>query len=125
MPQNVRDAVGTRLLQLTLRELFDWRYMQTDPNWGNFLYDASSDTLHLIDFGAAKAFSKAFVDSYLQMVHACAERNKAGVIEMSTKLGFLTGVWCVAVFIWCLGTQLVIVPCCTRGLFKEQQCSVC
>lgn len=33
MSQEVRDAVGTKLLQLTLKELFNWRYMQTDPNW--------------------------------------------------------------------------------------------
>lgn len=33
MGQDVRDAVGTALLKLTLRELFLWRYMQTDPNW--------------------------------------------------------------------------------------------
>lgn len=29
MPQEVRNAVGTRLLKLTLKELFHWRYMQT------------------------------------------------------------------------------------------------
>ena len=51
MGQGVRDAVGTLLLQLTLKELFQWRFMQTDPNWGNFLYDAHSGVLHLIDFG--------------------------------------------------------------------------
>ncbi|EFN54887.1 hypothetical protein CHLNCDRAFT_24033, partial [Chlorella variabilis] len=33
MPQAVRDEVGTKLLKLTLKELFHWRYMQTDPNW--------------------------------------------------------------------------------------------
>lgn len=33
MEEGVRNAVGTRLLQLTLRELFSWRFMQTDPNW--------------------------------------------------------------------------------------------
>lgn len=33
MSQEVRDAVGTQLLSLTLKELFLWRYMQTDPNW--------------------------------------------------------------------------------------------
>ena len=33
MEEGVRNAVGTRLLQLTLRELFNWRFMQTDPNW--------------------------------------------------------------------------------------------
>ncbi len=53
MGQDVRDAVGTTLLELTLRELFAWRFMQTDPNWGNFLFDAPSGRLHLIDFGAA------------------------------------------------------------------------
>lgn len=52
MDQSVRDAVGTTLLELTLRELFVWRFMQTDPNWGNFLFDAPSGRLHLIDFGA-------------------------------------------------------------------------
>jgi hypothetical protein len=53
MGQDVRDAVGTTLLELTLRELFTWRFMQTDPNWGNFLFDAPAGRLHLIDFGAA------------------------------------------------------------------------
>lgn len=51
MSQEVRDAVGTLLLQLTLKELFQWRFMQTDPNWGNFLFDGNSGILHLIDFG--------------------------------------------------------------------------
>ena len=29
MSQEVRNAVGTRLLKLTLTELFTWRFMQT------------------------------------------------------------------------------------------------
>lgn len=91
MPQSVRDAVGTLLLQLTLRELFAWRFMQTDPNWGNFLYDEAAAKLHLIDFGAAREFPVGFVDDYLNMVRACAERDKQGVIDCSTRLGFLTG----------------------------------
>ena len=28
LPQAVRDAVGTMLLRLTLRELFTWKFMQ-------------------------------------------------------------------------------------------------
>lgn len=27
------------LIHLTLEELFVLKYMQTDPNWSNFLYD--------------------------------------------------------------------------------------
>ena len=65
--------------------------MQTDPNWSNFLYDPDARRLSLIDFGAAKAYPKRFVDEYMRMVHACAHRDRHGVIEASLKLGFLTG----------------------------------
>ncbi len=33
--------------------------VQTDPNWSNYLYDADTDVLNLIDFGAAQVCSKA------------------------------------------------------------------
>lgn len=56
------------MLELTLKELFVFRFMQTDPNWGNFLYDASTRTINLIDFGAARDYPKKFVDDYLRMV---------------------------------------------------------
>eukprot|EP00246_Nothoceros_aenigmaticus_P014049 TRINITY_DN5169_c0_g2_i2.p1 TRINITY_DN5169_c0_g2~~TRINITY_DN5169_c0_g2_i2.p1 ORF type:complete len:177 (-),score=17.73 TRINITY_DN5169_c0_g2_i2:40-570(-) len=65
--------------------------MQTDPNWGNFLYDEATDTINLIDFGAARDYPKNFVENYLQMVRACADQDRAKVTEMSVKLGFLTG----------------------------------
>lgn len=91
MSQEIRNDVGSLLLRLTIRELFTWRFMQTDPNWGNFLYDEHSDQLHLIDFGAAKEYPKPFVDEYLRMVLACADKNREAVIQHSTKLKFLTG----------------------------------
>lgn len=83
--------MGSALLRLTLKELFDWRFMQTDPNWGNFLYEASTDVIHLIDFGASREYPKAFVDEYLLMVRACAEKDGPAVEQHSTTLGFLTG----------------------------------
>jgi aarF domain-containing kinase len=42
--------------------------MQTDPNWSNFLYDEATNTINLIDFGAARDYPKRFVDDYLRMV---------------------------------------------------------
>lgn len=91
MSQAVRDDVGTRLLRLTLHELFDWRFMQTDPNWGNFLFDTNQGVMHLIDFGASKDYPKPFVDDYLRMVRACADKDRDEVIHRSLRLGFLTG----------------------------------
>lgn len=43
--------------------------MQTDPNWGNFLYDEKTRVINLIDFGAARDYPKHFVDDYLRMVY--------------------------------------------------------
>lgn len=90
-PQHVRDHVARKLLKLTLRELFEWRFMQTDPNWGNFFYDPVRDKIGLLDFGAARAFPKDFVDDYLNIVWAAANNDGDTVRELSVKLGFLTG----------------------------------
>jgi predicted unusual protein kinase regulating ubiquinone biosynthesis (AarF/ABC1/UbiB family) len=75
----------------SLQELFVWRFMQTDPNFGNFLYDAASGRIALIDFGAARRFPKQFVDGYLQMVKACADQDREKIIRYSILMGFLTG----------------------------------
>ena len=91
LPQEERDYIGTQLLRLTLRELFEFRVMQTDPNFANFLYDSPSRRLTLIDFGAAKEYPVRFVDEYLRMVAACARRDGEGVLAASRELGFLTG----------------------------------
>ena len=91
LSQAERDYVATQLLRATLRELFEFRFMQSDPNFANFLYCRETRALTMIDFGAAKAYPKPFVDEYLRMVVACAERDREGVIDASIKLGFLTG----------------------------------
>ncbi|XP_021717795.1 LOW QUALITY PROTEIN: protein ABC transporter 1, mitochondrial-like [Chenopodium quinoa] len=91
LDQETRNDVGKKLLDLTLMELFVFRFMQTDPNWGNFLYNEATRVINLIDFGAARHYPKAFVDDYLRMVVACANCDRDAVIEMSRRLGFLTG----------------------------------
>ncbi|XP_062084911.1 protein ABC transporter 1, mitochondrial [Humulus lupulus] len=91
LSQETRNYVGKKLLELTLIELFVYRFMQTDPNWSNFLYDEETKTINLIDFGAARDYPKRFVDDYLRMVFACANGDRNMVIEMSKRLGFLTG----------------------------------
>ncbi|XP_041994222.1 protein ABC transporter 1, mitochondrial [Salvia splendens] len=91
LDQETRNYVGTKLLQLTLMELFIFRFMQTDPNWSNFLYDETNKSINLIDFGAARDYPKEFVDDYLKMVMSCGNSDREMVIEMSRRLGFLTG----------------------------------
>jgi aarF domain-containing kinase len=89
--QQERNRIGRTILYLTMKELFDWRFMQTDPNWGNFLYDFGTRTTGLIDFGATREYSKSFVDGYLRIVWASANRDETTLMEQSHIMGFLTG----------------------------------
>ena len=86
-----KNRIGRTILYLTMKELFDWRFMQTDPNWGNFLYDVGTKSTGLIDFGAAREYSKEFVDGYLRIVWASANRDEETLMEQSYKMRFLTG----------------------------------
>jgi aarF domain-containing kinase len=90
LTQAQRDWIGTQILRLCLRELCDWAFMQTDPNWTNFLYNPSSQRLELLDFGAARAFPPAFVAPYIRNLRAAARRDRAAVRAASLDLGYLT-----------------------------------
>jgi aarF domain-containing kinase len=89
--QKIRDHLGEQLLRLCLYELFVFEFMQTDPNWSNFLYSPHTNKIYLLDFGAAKEFPKTFLDGYIELLKSGAEQNREKAIEWSRKLGFLTG----------------------------------
>jgi len=91
LSQVERNRVGRVIMKLTVKELFQWRFMQTDPNWGNFLYDYGTGTTHLVDFGAAREYDKKFVDGYLRIVWANANMDRETMLRYSRTLGFLTG----------------------------------
>jgi aarF domain-containing kinase len=91
LDQEERNRIGRYIFYLTIQELFVWRFMQTDPNWGNFLYDMGSRKTVLIDFGAAREYPKSFVDGYLRIVWANANRDEETLMDLSHKMGFLTG----------------------------------
>ncbi|KAI9324045.1 ABC1 family-domain-containing protein [Zopfochytrium polystomum] len=84
-------ASATSCLKLCLKELFEFRFMQTDPNWSNFLYDEKTDTIHLLDFGAAREFPKTFTDTYFEVLRAGATKDREACVRWSQELGFLTG----------------------------------
>mmetsp|Transcript_2840 Transcript_2840/g.6097 ORF Transcript_2840/g.6097 Transcript_2840/m.6097 type:complete len:659 (-) Transcript_2840:57-2033(-) len=86
-----RNRIGRAILRLTMLELFVWRFMQTDPNWGNFLYDVRTRTTYLIDFGAAREYDEEFVRGYLNIVVANANKDEETLMKESVRMGFLTG----------------------------------
>ncbi|CAE6493564.1 unnamed protein product [Rhizoctonia solani] len=90
-PQQTRNRIATDILTLCLRELFEFRLMQTDPNWSNFLYNPHTDQLELIDFGASREYSKEFMDDWFELLSAAVREDRNACVEYSLKLGYLTG----------------------------------
>lgn len=90
-PQELRNKVCYLLLKLCLLELYDFRFMQTDPNWSNFFYNEETGQIMLLDFGACREYGKPFVDKYIRVIKAAADRDEKNVLKYSLELGFLTG----------------------------------
>lgn len=91
LKQADRDWIGTQILRLCLRELMEWRFMQTDPNWTNFLYNRKSQKLELLDFGASRDFPDRFVEPYVSLLTAASKADRDSCRELSIQLGYLTG----------------------------------
>jgi predicted unusual protein kinase regulating ubiquinone biosynthesis (AarF/ABC1/UbiB family) len=52
--QDVRNRAMAALLGLVLREVFDFGFMQTDPNFANYRWQEATGKIVLLDFGAAR-----------------------------------------------------------------------
>lgn len=89
--QEQRDWIGTQILRLCLREITEFKFMQTDPNWTNFLYNDEIKKLELLDFGASREYPDKFVTEYVQLLDAASRGDKLGVKALSESLGYLTG----------------------------------
>jgi aarF domain-containing kinase len=89
--QEQRDWIGTQILRLCLREITEFKFMQTDPNWTNFLYNAQTNKLELLDFGASREYPEEFIKKYTQLLAAASRSDRETVRDMSIDLGYLTG----------------------------------
>ncbi|KAK2749449.1 hypothetical protein FQN57_006383 [Myotisia sp. PD_48] len=89
--QAQRDWIGTQILRLCLREITEFRYMQTDPNWTNFLYNSKTQRLELLDFGASREYPSDFISSYLRLLLAASRNDRETCRKVSIDLGYLTG----------------------------------
>lgn len=89
--QDTRNHIATCIMRLTLNEIATYRFMQTDPNWANFLYNEHTQKVELLDFGAARDFGDAFVEDYIRVLRAAVKKDRKEVERLLVRLGFLTG----------------------------------
>ena len=88
-PQDVRNQIARDLIDLTLRELFEFGLMQTDPNFANYLYDDESGRIALLDFGATRKVDKQVVAQYARLLVAGCEGDLTAIDEVIAEIGFV------------------------------------
>jgi predicted unusual protein kinase regulating ubiquinone biosynthesis (AarF/ABC1/UbiB family) len=87
-PPATRNAVGTLLERLLFRELFEFRVMQTDPNFANYLYQREGQRVVLLDFGATRGFDREFVATYARITRAVIDGDRDLVAREAANIGY-------------------------------------
>ena len=86
-----RSALAIAFCQMFMRELFEFRMMQTDPHFGNYKIRIGEDKDQwvLLDWGAVRRFDEEFVVKYRRLIQGALEENSELVIEAAKAIGFL------------------------------------
>lgn len=87
-PQDERDRVLGLLFELLFREIFEFRCVQTDPNFANYRYNEANRRLVLLDFGATRHFSEDCVDAYCRLLQAGQVGDLAALSTAAIEIGY-------------------------------------
>lgn len=88
-PQERRDRVGATLFRLVLRELFHFRFVQTDPNLANYLWMPEAQRIGLFDLGAAREIPERLARLYADLCIAVMRGDRRELEGVATEIGFL------------------------------------
>lgn len=86
--QEDRDQAIRLLLSLLFREIFEFRLIQTDPNFANYQYDSETKKLILLDFGATREYPAEIANAYHQMMQAGAVGDRDAMQTAAETIGF-------------------------------------
>ncbi|MCR9381966.1 ABC1 kinase family protein [Vibrio alginolyticus] len=86
--QSTRDFVMHSLLELLFRELFEFKMVQTDPNFANYLYIENTRQIGLLDFGATREYSERFSSGYRQAFSSVVNDDEQGLNDALEQIGF-------------------------------------
>ncbi|MCA0977842.1 AarF/ABC1/UbiB kinase family protein [Qipengyuania flava] len=87
--QGIRDEVFAHLVELVARELFEAQLMQTDPNFANYRWQASTGRIVLLDFGAAREVSDTISQDYRRLLTAGLAEDRGAVLDAAIDAGFV------------------------------------
>ena len=89
-PQTVRDHVIELAFSLMFREVFEFRLVQTDPNFANYRYDIDSKQLVLLDFGATRVYPQSISEGYRQLMTGAVIDDQPRMLAALKQIGFFS-----------------------------------
>ena len=88
IPENQKSVVAKHLIDLFFREMFEFKLIQTDPNFANFHYQTDTQKIVLFDFGATREISTELSRAYLALFKAGSENSREGVLLAASRIGY-------------------------------------
>ncbi|GAB5445267.1 ABC1 kinase family protein [Gymnodinialimonas sp.] len=85
----VRDRAASALIELCMRELFDFRVMQTDPNFANYQWRAETEQIVLLDFGAARDIPQDLAEGHRRLLRAGLDGMRDDIMTELAAIGFI------------------------------------
>ena len=89
--QAERNRVAAVLIDLTLRELFEFAATQSDPNFANYRYDAATGKIILLDFGATRYLDPLLTNNYRDLTRAGLAGDAKGLRNAAIQMKFIDG----------------------------------
>lgn len=87
--QPLKDGVGALLQHLMFRELFEFRTMQSDPNFANYMYQPETDRVVLLDFGSTVSFEEKFTQRYAHIARAMIDGDDTALRHLAEQMGYI------------------------------------
>jgi predicted unusual protein kinase regulating ubiquinone biosynthesis (AarF/ABC1/UbiB family) len=87
--QTVRNWIGVHLYRLLFRELFEFRFVQTDPNFANFFLLPNAEQVALLDLGAGREVPARLSELYADLFRATIAENRVGLAAALEAIGFV------------------------------------
>ena len=89
-PQALRNHVAKSLFELALREIFEFRVLQSDPNFANYKFDPVEQKIVLLDFGATRELPSAMVEGYRMLMQSGMEKHREDMYVAATRIGYFS-----------------------------------
>ncbi|MFH0262595.1 ABC1 kinase family protein [Vibrio barjaei] len=86
--QSTRDRAMWLLLQLLFKEIFEFKLVQTDPNFANFLFNSEQRKIVLLDFGATRSYSDNISNGYRHAFSAILDADTQRLDAALQQIGF-------------------------------------